>query len=66
MVDHRHEYLRRLFDKAVELPAGARTAFLDSKCGTDADLRQRLQAMLAAVDERSPSKPPNSSNTSNG
>jgi serine/threonine protein kinase/tetratricopeptide (TPR) repeat protein len=51
MPDPRHEQLRRLFDRAIELPAGARPAFLDSQCAGDADLKQRLLAMLAAADD---------------
>jgi serine/threonine protein kinase/tetratricopeptide (TPR) repeat protein len=52
MTDPTHEQLRRLFDRALELPATARRAFLDDQCRGDAGLKQRLQVMLAAaVDE---------------
>jgi len=51
MADSRHEQLRRLFDRALELPAAARATFLDDKCRDDADLRRRLEGMLAAADD---------------
>src|SRR5213594_259196 len=38
---------RQLFFRALEKPAGeARAAFLDSACGNNPDLRQRLEALL--------------------
>ena len=49
MPEPRHPHLRRLFDRALEVPATARTAWLDSECGDDAKLKQRLLAMLAAA-----------------
>ncbi len=51
MPDPHHDLLRRLFDKALDLPPAARRTFLDSKCGDDPGLKQRLLAMLAAVDD---------------
>ena len=58
MTEPKHEHLRLLFDRAMELPPAARTAFLDSKCSHDAELKQRLAAMLAAAgDERFLSSP---------
>jgi serine/threonine protein kinase/tetratricopeptide (TPR) repeat protein len=41
--------LRRLFEKAFQLPPHARASFLDTKCSKDPELKQRLQAMLAAA-----------------
>jgi serine/threonine protein kinase len=41
----------RLFGAALEVPAGARSAFLCSACGEDADLRREVESLLAA-DER--------------
>src|SRR5262249_42454051 len=35
-----------LFHRALELPAGERSAFLDRECNHDAALRQRLQVLL--------------------
>jgi serine/threonine protein kinase/Flp pilus assembly protein TadD len=44
--------VKDLFVAALELPdAAARRAFLDRECGDDADLRQRLDALLAAHDD---------------
>jgi len=51
MTDARHAELKRLFEVALELPKEARATFLDSKCG-DAEMRKRLQAMLAAADDQ--------------
>ena len=51
MPDPHHDHLRRLFDKALDLPPAARQTFLDSKCGTDVQLKQRLMAMLLAADD---------------
>src|SRR5205823_12949771 len=40
-----------IFNQAMELPAPReRAAFLDRACGDDADLRQRVEALLAAHD----------------
>jgi len=50
MTDGKHELLRRLFDRAMELPPPARAAFLDAECAKDPALRQRLAVMLAAVE----------------
>jgi serine/threonine protein kinase/tetratricopeptide (TPR) repeat protein len=49
MANHERDLLLRLFGKALELPPAARPAWLDSKCGVDAELKQQLQAMLAAA-----------------
>ena len=37
-----------IFDAARELAAEERAAYLAERCGQDADLRQRIQGMLAA------------------
>jgi tetratricopeptide (TPR) repeat protein len=42
--------LKVLFIAAVELPAAERATFLDRECGADADLRQRVEALLKAHD----------------
>jgi serine/threonine protein kinase/tetratricopeptide (TPR) repeat protein len=43
--------IKELFVAALDLPdAAARRAFLDQACGSDADLRQRLDALLQAHD----------------
>ena len=41
--------VKELFIAALDLPdAPARQAFLERECGDDADLRQRLEALLQA------------------
>ncbi len=58
MVDSKNEGLRSLFERALELAAHERAAFLDAHCGGDAELKRRLTAMLAAArDERFLSAP---------
>jgi serine/threonine protein kinase/tetratricopeptide (TPR) repeat protein len=37
-----------IFDAARELPAHERAAYIAERCGQDADLRQRIEGMLAA------------------
>ena len=37
-----------VFLSAAALPDVARTAYLDRECGSDAGLRRRVQALLAA------------------
>ena len=49
MTDPR-EREERIFAEAVALPAGERPRFLDTACQGDADLRRRLEALLAAHD----------------
>lgn len=41
--------LEELFYRALEMPAAARTQFLDDACRDDAGLRRKLQAMLDAA-----------------
>ena len=43
--------IRSLFDQALALPKAARHSFLATRCGGDAGLRQRLQAMLEAAED---------------
>ena len=40
-----------LFNRAIGLPAADRPAFLAAACGDDADLRGRVDRLLAAHDE---------------
>ncbi|EEF63001.1 serine/threonine-protein kinase [Pedosphaera parvula] len=52
-----------VFTEAVQLPAGQRGAYLDRACGSDRELRQRVEVLLQAHDrigdflEQSPQKP---------
>jgi eukaryotic-like serine/threonine-protein kinase len=50
MSDSSHDLLRRLFDRAFELPPAARAVFLEQKCRGDEALKKRLEAMLAAAE----------------
>jgi tetratricopeptide (TPR) repeat protein/tRNA A-37 threonylcarbamoyl transferase component Bud32 len=51
MTERDHEKLRRLFDLASAVSAGEREALLARECGGDAELKQRLMAMIAAVED---------------
>ena len=44
----RVDRLMDLFERALEVPAAERGAFLDRECGTDADLRREMDSLLAA------------------
>lgn len=44
----RDEVLEDLFDRALEVPAGARGAWLDEVCAGDPELRKDLESLLAA------------------
>ena len=43
-----------LFQLALSKPAAKRAAWLDAECDGDAALRQRLDALLAALDGATP------------
>src|SRR5690242_1176077 len=45
--------IQSLFLAAVEQPAADRAAFLDRECGTNAELRQRVEALLQANEQPS-------------
>ncbi|HVT74407.1 MAG TPA: protein kinase [Lacunisphaera sp.] len=45
---HGHE--ERIFAEALALPSGERPRFLAEACGGDADLRQRVESLLEALD----------------
>ena len=49
-----HEREQAIFTLAVAKPAAERTAFLDRECAGDLDLRQRLEALLAAHERPDP------------
>jgi len=49
-----HEREQATFTLAVAKPAAERTAFLDRECAGDLDLRQRLEALLAAHERPDP------------
>jgi eukaryotic-like serine/threonine-protein kinase len=43
--------LERLFHSAAELPSDERSLYLDDACAGDAELRQRVEMLLAAADK---------------
>ena len=47
MSRQRFQQVAALFERAIELPTGDRTAFVDKACGQDPDLRAEVQALLA-------------------
>ena len=44
----RYSRIQELFDAVVELPPEERAAVLETQCGEDAELRQEVEALLAA------------------
>ena len=42
--------VKEVFADALELPGGARAAFLDSACARDAGLRAEVQSLLSAAE----------------
>ncbi len=51
LTEHPSQNLRRIFDRLIDAPAGERTGILNQECGGDAELRRRLQVMVAAAEE---------------
>lgn len=52
MSEAAHEsHVEQLLGKALELPAAERESFLRKACGTDANLRERLQRLLAFAEQ---------------
>lgn len=49
--DGRWHELDRLFDRALELPAEEREAFVVAECGDDLELREELRTLLATHEE---------------
>src|SRR5688572_17614749 len=47
MNQERRQLVDRLFDSALELPSGERSAFLDEACAGDAELRKELESLIA-------------------
>src|SRR5262252_6539207 len=48
MTPERWQAIGDLFERALPLSAGARTALLDEACGVDADLRREVASLLAS------------------
>lgn len=49
MTPARCQQVRMLFEAAVELPEAERAAYLTEHCGSDSELREELQRMLASA-----------------
>ena len=47
----RWKRVKEVFDHALNLPRGELTRFLDDACGTDAELRQEVISLIAALGE---------------
>ena len=52
LTPERAEQIQRLFDEVVELDPDARAVHLDQACPDDPDLRQRVEALLDAFNDR--------------
>tara|TARA_R110002096_G_scaffold24948_15_gene78541 strand:+ start:553 stop:1671 length:1119 start_codon:yes stop_codon:yes gene_type:complete len=52
MSEAAHNRIRRLFDQASQLPAELGQKFLIRECGADANLLQRLRAIIAAAADK--------------
>ena len=46
-----YEREQEIFAQALELDPAKRSAFLDEACGSDGDLREQVESLLAAMDE---------------
>ena len=51
MKPERWERVKEVLDAALEVPPGDRTAFLNKTCGSDAELRQEVESLLAASED---------------
>ena len=47
---HQDRDLDRLLDEALQLPPEARRAFLDTRCGGDAEMLRTLEELLRESD----------------
>ncbi|QYO66125.1 protein kinase domain-containing protein [Leptolyngbya sp. 7M] len=48
MSPERWRKLESIFDKAIEMPVGERKAFLDSECGDDDEIKEKVEELLRA------------------
>jgi serine/threonine protein kinase/Tol biopolymer transport system component len=51
MIAERWRQIRDVLEKAVELPPGERSAYLNQACASDRPLRQEVEALLAGSEE---------------
>ncbi len=47
---HRRQRIESLFDRAIDAPPEERPALLSRECGSDSDLRQEVETLLALAD----------------
>jgi predicted ATPase/serine/threonine protein kinase len=57
MTPERHRRLRELFLEAIARPPEARAAYLDAACASDAELRARVEGLLARHSDESSDAP---------
>ena len=48
MTPERWQQIRGVFDQAVEMGADERRAFLEKACGSDGEVRQEVESLLAS------------------
>jgi len=53
-MDRENARLRAIFDEAMQLPPEERPSLLTAKCGDDAALRRRIEALLATAESDDP------------
>jgi len=51
MTPERWQQIRDVLEKALELPPGERSAYLNRACSSDASLRQEVETLLASSDD---------------
>jgi hypothetical protein len=51
MSPERWQQIKTLLEKALEIPPGQRTAFLDRVCAHDAEMRNELESLLSSNDD---------------
>ena len=51
MTPERWQQIRDVLEKALELPPGERSAFLNRACSSDPSLRQEVETLLASSDD---------------
>ena len=56
MAENASERFEQILDEALDLPASERAAYLDEACAGDAELRARVEAMVAGAEAPAPSK----------
>ena len=52
--DPRWKRADELFDRALDLPRGERSGFLDRECAGDSELRERVLRLLTLADDETP------------